>query len=145
MKLESAIKKGGRKDCLPEDLSNEPILHQPRWFKFGNICEIEVKDQMETAKELIGEVILGEARDDPSEFSTLIAKRRKASYVKFYRGEEARSRCYSNWDVPTIAHRFLDMWDGVQLSSIHEDCIRRRSFSSANLKITENDFRLILQ
>ena len=46
--------------------------------------------------------------------------------------------------MPTIAHRFLDILDGVQLSSIDGDRIRKRSFSSDNLKIIENDFRLIL-
>ena len=38
-----------------------------------------------------------------------IAKRGKESYAKFYRGEEMRIRCYSNWDVPNIAHRFMNL------------------------------------
>lgn len=95
-------------------------------------------------KELTGEVILGKADDDPSAVSILIAKRRKASFAKFYRGEEANSRCYKNWDVPNIAHRYLDLWDDIQLSNIDGDRIRRRSFSPDDLDIIENDFRLIL-
>ena len=38
----------GKKDFFARGtLSDKPILRSPRWFKFGNNCVIEVKEQME--------------------------------------------------------------------------------------------------
>ena len=78
---------------------------------------------MKIVKELIGDITVEDALDEPAAISMHIAKRRKESYAKFYREEEWRSRCNRNWDVPHIAHIFLDFWDGVELSSMEQDRI----------------------
>jgi len=67
-------------------LQDKPALRKPRWFKFGNICAINVKEQMEIAKELIGDVTVGGDKDDPAVLPMYIIKRRKESYAKFYGG-----------------------------------------------------------
>ena len=60
-------------------LSDAPLMREPRWFKFGNNCKIEVVEQIEIGRELIGDVTLGDALDDPAAIPMYIAKRRKES------------------------------------------------------------------
>ena len=40
-------------------LSDGPITRRPRWFKIGNECSIEVKEQMVIIKELTGDANIG--------------------------------------------------------------------------------------
>ena len=104
-------------------LSDAPLMREPRWFKFGKNCNIEVGKQIEIGKELAGDVALGNAIDDPVAIPMHIAKRRKESYAKFYRGDKVRSRCYQSWDVPCNADKFTDLWDDVALSNTKQDRI----------------------
>ena len=46
--------------------------------------------------------------------------------------------------MPTIANNSLDMWMGVELIQTRGGTICQRSFSTENLELIENDFRLIL-
>ena len=52
----------GKREAFPRGtLSDAPLMREPRWFKFGNNCKIEVAMQIEIAKELTGDVTLGNA------------------------------------------------------------------------------------
>ena len=53
---------GNRELFAKGTLSDDPLVRKPRWFKFGNNCKIEVGQQIEIAKELIGDVTLGNAQ-----------------------------------------------------------------------------------
>ena len=88
------------------------VKRRPRWFKFGNVCEIEVGQQLAIAKELVGDVPVEGSSDDPAVLPMGIIKRRKTSYTKFYNGENG-SATYRNWDFPHIAYRYKDLCKGV--------------------------------
>ena len=78
--------------------------------------------------------------DDPS-IPVYAAKRRKKSYVKFYKGIEKECIAYRNYDVPAVAAKYLWFWPQIKLKS---DTIRRRSFSPEDLLLIEADFRLMI-
>ena len=101
---------------------------------------------MRIAKKLTGYVCAEAEKNNQYILPLYIAKRKKGSYSKFYKGKREYINCYQNFDVPAIAFRLLDMWDGLELSNKtpKPDNIRRMCFSPANLEMIENDFRLIL-
>ena len=101
---------------------------------------------MRIEKELTGDVHVGADKNNQNVLSLYIAERRKESYSKFYEDEREHIKCYQKFDVQAIAFRFLDMWDGLEVSNKtpKPDNIRRMCFSPANLEMIENDFRLIL-
>ena len=129
-------------------LSEKPVMRFTRWFKFGTSCVILLQEQLRIVDELTGVSIVGRAENVPVLLprfaSPVISERRQKSYAKFYRGDLTQSACYRNWDVPTIAIDSLDMWMGVDVINTWGRTISRRSLSTENLELIENDFRLIL-
>ena len=123
-------------------LNDSIKMHRPRWFRFGKSCAIDVKEQLAIAKELSGDV---SSRDQhEGVLPRYIIERRRESFTKFYQGNKYDSRVYCNWDVPHIAHKHVDLWEGVTLSTVNPGSIRRRAFSPEDLDMIEMDFRLIL-
>ena len=139
---------GKKEDLLGGHLCETPDMRHPPWFKFGISCVILLEEKLRIADELTGVTIIGHAGNGPVILprfaSPFISARRNKSYAKFYRGDITQSACYQNWDVPMIAKDLLDMWMGVDLIETHRGMICRRSFSTENLELIENDFRLIL-
>ena len=119
-----------------------PLFREPRWFKFGSVDIHDLGAQMDIVNELAGNRaphLLNE--DDPS-IPVYAAKRRKKSYIKFYKGIENECIAYRNYDVPAVAAKYLWFWPQIKLKS---DTIRRRSFSPQDLLLIEEaDFRLMI-
>jgi len=119
----------GRKEEFSRGyLVEEPRIRPARWFKIGHICNIEVREQLDIANELIGDAGVEGNDDDLDVLPAYIARRRKESYAQFYRGERAAN--YRSWDLPYIAYRFLDLWKGVKLNDFWQgesEMVHRRS------------------
>ena len=128
------------------DISTNQKERQVRWFKIVNCYQIVVREQMRIAEDLTGDVDVGADKNNQDVLPLYIAKRKKESYSKFYKGKREHIKCDQNFDVSDIAFRFLDLWDGLELSNKtpKPDNIRQRCFSPANLEMIEKYFRLIL-
>ena len=91
------------------------ITCQPRRFKIGDKCAIEVKEQVAIANMLIVDIT---GDQETSDRETVLLKhvifKRKTAFANFYRGESG-CQTYRAWDVPHIASRYLDMW-GFELT-----------------------------
>ena len=83
-------------------------------------------DQLIISREPIRDftVGVGDAENDPVLKPMHILKQRKESYTKFHIGEGVGDLCYRNWDVAKIAHRYLDLCNGIELSSPGQDSSR---------------------
>ncbi len=133
---------GDREEFQCGTLQNDTICRSPRWFKFGNKCVIELKEQYEIARELVGEDTAG------MPLPKQVSKQRKESYANFFNQTHGITS-YSNFDIPRIAFRFRDLW-GVHLvedkegTTTEEALVRRSSFSEADLLLIESDLRKIL-
>ena len=79
--------------------------------------------------------------DDPAILLMYQIQRRRRHYKKFYRCETAECITYRNFDIPTIAAKFINIWQNTRMST---DKPRRRSFSPNDLELIENDFRIML-
>ena len=100
-------------------------------------AKLRLKSKWKFAKELSGDVVDGDLASMPA----YIIERRKESFSHFYRGDKGRSSQYCNWDIPLIASRFLDLWEGVEIKFSEEDTtIRRRCFLPEHLDTIEHDF-----
>ena len=77
---------GMKEDFVRGKLNDAIITRQARWFKVGDICSINVSEQMDIVKELTGDVNVEWDADDPAILPMRIIKRRKESYAKWYRG-----------------------------------------------------------
>ena len=74
----------GAKEEFQSGTLGGTITRQPFWFKFGKTCVIEVKEQIEIAKELIGDIVLGVGKEDPEILPIYVKRQRHNYYPKFF-------------------------------------------------------------
>ena len=130
-------------------LSQEVGSRQPRWFRFGFGCVIDVKEQTRIAQELTGKMPLDELGGPMSVGIPRATSRQRADlYLKFYRGRENECKPFLNKDVPLIAFRYCSLWEGIRLTAWGEvnqsKQILQRWFEYDDLCTIEADFRMIL-
>ncbi len=136
--------KGAKEAFQRGELAEKPKISSPRWFHFGDDHSFEVGRQLDIVNNLTGNCKPGTIdNEDPDVIPRFCIKRRGKLYKHFFSGAKKECIRYLNYDVPVIAARFADSWDGVQIST-RSKIPRRRSFHPDKLEEIEHDFRLIL-
>ena len=98
--------------------------------------------QLDIAKELTGNCKPGTIDDlDPAILPTFKIQRRKRLFKQFFIGDDQEATRYRNYDVPSIAKKYLGIWKDVKMSS---PTPRRRSFAPNDLLFIESEFRIVL-
>jgi len=123
--------------------SDEAVRRQPRWFRFGDSCSIDVDEQIEIVNELLGNRVVSRARDDGTEAS--VSARRKKSVKAFYQKDEANCREYRLKDIPAIVRAFLDIWKNFSTKAKSDGTmLTQRDINPDDLAEAEDDFRMML-
>ena len=123
-------------------LDGDGFLRQPRWFHLGTEFPLLVKQQLQIVNQLTGTCDPGPIDDDdPAIIPLYQIRRRQKQFKYFFEGDKQGGIGYSNYDIPAIAAKFIDIWEGVVMSS---DKVRRRSFDPSDLDFVESDFKCML-
>ena len=133
----------GRTEQFPRGkLSDEKRSHKPRWFHFGEDCPLELGRQLDIVEDLVGDRPTGNVDSgDPAVIPLYVKRRRERLHKKFFAKDRTKCMPYTNWDVPSIAAKWIDTWADISITQQSRKSICRRSFSPQDLDFIENDFR----